>query len=75
MFSSGRNKGFYFAREPGDSETAEFGTAKSPANCSLLVRVTYRVATNSWSFDSTVRDDPQLIIGAGEGDAVLCVEG
>ena len=45
MFSSGRNKGFYFAREPGDSETAEFGTAKSPANCSLLVRVTYRVAS------------------------------
>lgn len=44
MFSSGRNKGFYFAREPGDSETAEFGTGKSPANCSLLVRVTYRVA-------------------------------
>ena len=44
VFSSGRNKGFYFAREPGDSETAEFGTAKSPANCSLLVRVTYSVA-------------------------------
>ena len=44
MFSSGRNKGFYFAREPGDSQTAEFGTPKSPANCSLLVRDTYRVA-------------------------------
>ena len=38
-----------------------------------LLRVTYRA--NSWSFDSTVGDDPQLIIGAGEGDGVAWGKG
>ena len=32
-------------------------------------------STNSWRFDSTVDDDPQLIIGAGEEDGVACGKG
>ena len=32
-------------------------------------------SANSWSFDSTVGDDPQLIIGAGEGHGVAWGKG